>query len=118
MGGGPIFRSGPSFTRVWYLISFQICASLFHCIFIFYLTLYIIIGDAELSSIAAGLAVGKRASISADSALGRSSTSIITGTTAGVTQFSEVSQLRSLTATGLGCSNVPYSIPRIWWTGN
>ena len=43
---------------------------------------------------AAGLAVGKpgdTASISADSALGRSS--VITGTTAGVTQFSEVSQI-------------------------
>jgi hypothetical protein len=52
------------------------------------------IGDAELSSVAAGLAVGKpgdTASISADSALGRSS--VITGTTAGVTQFSEVSQI-------------------------
>ena len=52
------------------------------------------IGDSELSSMAAGLAVGKPgdpASISADSALGRSS--VITGTTAGVTQFSEVSQI-------------------------
>ena len=41
-----------------------------------------------------GLAVGKPGdtfSISADSALGRSS--VITGTTAGVTQFSEVSQI-------------------------
>ena len=54
----------------------------------------ITIGDAELSSMVAGLAVGKpgdTASISADSALGRSS--VITGTTAGVTQFSEVSQV-------------------------
>ena len=53
------------------------------------------IGDAESSSaMAAGLAVGKpgdTASIGADSALGRSS--VITGTTAGVTQFSEVSQI-------------------------
>ena len=52
------------------------------------------IGDGELSSMAAGLAVGKPGntfSISADSALGRSS--VITGTTAGVTQFSEVSQI-------------------------
>ena len=50
--------------------------------------------DAELSSVAAGLAVGKHGdtfSISADSALGRSS--VITDTTAGVTQFSEVSQI-------------------------
>ena len=54
----------------------------------------ITIGDAELSSMAAGLAVGKPGdtfSVSADSALGRSS--VITGTTAGVTQFSEVSQI-------------------------
>ena len=52
------------------------------------------IGDVELSSMAAGLAVGKprdTVSISADSALGRSS--VITGTTAGVTQFSEVSKI-------------------------
>jgi hypothetical protein len=55
---------------------------------------YNFLGDAELSSMAAGLAVGKpgdTASISADSALGRSS--VITGTTAGVTHFSEVSQI-------------------------
>ena len=54
----------------------------------------VIIGDVELSSMVAGLAVGKpgdTTSISADSALGRSS--VITGTTAGVTQFSEVSQI-------------------------
>ena len=52
------------------------------------------VGDAELSSMAAGLAVGKPGdtfSVSADSALGRSS--VITGTTAGVTQFSEVSKI-------------------------
>ena len=50
--------------------------------------------DGELSSMAAGLAEGKPGdtfSISADSALGRSS--VITGTTAGVTRFSEVSQI-------------------------
>ena len=49
------------------------------------------IGDAELASIAAGLAVGepKDAPSIADSAIGRSS--IVSGTTAGVTQFSEVS---------------------------
>ena len=54
---------------------------------------YITKGDAELSSMAAGLAVGKPGdafSISADSALG---SSVITGTIAGVTQFSEVSQI-------------------------
>ena len=65
-------------------------------------------GDAE-SAVAVqgaryGLAVGKpgdTASISADSALGRSS--IITGTTAGVTQFSEVSRggSRNFTIVGL-----------------
>ena len=52
------------------------------------------VGAGVLSSIAAGLAVGKPGdtfSISADSALGKSS--VITGTTAGVTQFSEVSQI-------------------------
>ena len=54
------------------------------------------IGDDELSSMAAGLAVGKPGdtliSISTDSALG--SSSVITGTTTtGVTQFSEVSQI-------------------------
>ena len=48
------------------------------------------VGDTELSSMAAGLAVDKPGD-TADSALGRSS--IITGTTAGVTQFSEVSQI-------------------------
>ena len=57
--------------------------------------MYMTIGDAELSSMAAGLAMavgkpGDTFSI-ADSALGRSS--VITGTTAGVTQFSEVSQI-------------------------
>ena len=60
------------------------------------------IGDAELLSMAAGLAVGKpgdTASISADSALGRSS--VITGTTAGVTQFSEVSQITDCYWSGL-----------------
>ena len=59
-----------------------------------FMILCVTIGDAELSSMAAGLAMGKpgdTASISADSALGRSS--VITGTTAGVTQFSEVSQI-------------------------
>ena len=51
-----------------------------------------LIGDAELSSMAAGLAVGKPGdTFGTDSALGRSS--VITGTTAGVTQFSEVSQI-------------------------
>ena len=52
------------------------------------------VGDCGLSSMAAGLTVGKPGdtfSISADSALGRSS--VITGTTAGVTQFSEVSEI-------------------------
>ena len=55
--------------------------------------MYLTIGDAELSSMAAGLAVGKPGDTFsiADSALGRSS--VITGTTAGVTQFSEVSQI-------------------------
>ena len=54
-------------------------------------------GDAEsvaVQSAGYGLAVGKPGdtfSISADSALGRSS--VITGTTARVTQFSEVSQI-------------------------
>ena len=51
-------------------------------------------GDAELASIAAGLTVEKAGqdtlSIS-DSALGESS--VISGTTAGVTQFSEVSKI-------------------------
>ena len=64
--------------------------------------LYVTIGDAELSSMAAGLAVGKpgdTASISADSALGGSS--VITGTTAGVTQFSEVSQITDCYWSGL-----------------
>ena len=52
------------------------------------------IGDAELASMAAGLAVGepKDAPSVADSAIGRSS--VVSGTTAGVTQFSEV---RSMT---------------------
>ena len=60
------------------------------------------IGDAELSSMAAGLAVGKpgdTASISADSALRRSSVS--TGSTARVTQFSEVSQITDCYWSGL-----------------
>jgi hypothetical protein len=52
------------------------------------------IGDGDIDLVA-GLAVGKRGDTSsitaADSALGRSS--VITGTTAGVTQFSEVSQI-------------------------
>ena len=54
-------------------------------------------GDAESTTVHAAeyqLGVGKPGdtfSVSADSALGRSS--IITGTTAGVTQFSEVSQI-------------------------
>jgi hypothetical protein len=50
--------------------------------------------DAELSSMVSRLAVGKpgdTASTSADLALERSS--VITSTTAGVTQFSEVSQI-------------------------
>ena len=53
---------------------------------------YISPGDAESASMATGLAVGKPGNTFsiADSALGRSS--IVTGTTAGVTQFSEVSQ--------------------------
>ena len=63
-------------------------------------------GDAE-SAVAVqgaryGLAVGKpgdTASISADSALGRSS--VITGTTARVTQFSEVSQITDCYWSGL-----------------
>ena len=52
---------------------------------------YIPPGDAESASMAAGLAVGKPGNTLsiADSALERSS--IVTGTTAGVTQFSEVS---------------------------
>ena len=64
--------------------------------------LCVTVGDAELSSMAPGLAVGKpgdTVSISADSALGRSS--IITGTTAGVTQFSEVSQITDCYWSGL-----------------
>ena len=67
-----------------------------------FITLTVTIGDAELSSMVAGLAVGKpgdTASISADSALGRSS--VITGTTAGVTQFSEVSQITDCYWSGL-----------------
>ena len=51
-------------------------------------------GDAELASIAAGLTVEKagRDTLSiSDSALGESS--VISGTTAGVTQFSEVSKI-------------------------
>ena len=67
-----------------------------------FMILCVTIGDAELSSMAAGLAVGKpgdTASISADSALGRSS--VITGTTAGVTQFSEVSQITDCYWSGL-----------------
>ena len=58
-----------------------------------HLVFYITTGDAELSSMAAGQAVGKLGDTFsiADSALGRSS--VITGTTAGVTQFSEVSQI-------------------------
>ena len=66
------------------------------------LIFHITIGDAELSFMAAGLAVGKSgdtASISADSAQGRSS--VITGTTAGVTQFSEVSQITDSYWSGL-----------------
>ena len=62
----------------------------------------VVIGDTELSSMVAGLAVGKpgdTASISADSALGRSS--VITGTTAGVTQSSEVSQITDCYWSGL-----------------
>ena len=56
-------------------------------------------------------AVGKRpGSISADSAVGTLRSSVITGTTAGVTQFSEVSQITAARV----CSNVPYSILRIW----
>ena len=50
-------------------------------------------GDAELSSLVAGLAVGKpldSLSLMTDSALGRS-TLAASVTTAGVTQFSEVS---------------------------
>ena len=70
-----------------------------------------LVGDAELSSMAAGLAVGKPESVSADSALGRSS--VITGTTAGVTQLSEVSQITDCYWSSLVCSNVPYSIPRM-----
>ena len=53
------------------------------------LILYATIGDAELSSMVARLAVGTpgdTASISADSVLERSS--VITGTTAGMTQVS------------------------------
>ena len=64
--------------------------------------LTVTIDDAELSSMAVGLAVGKpgdTASISADSALGRSS--VITGTTAGVTQLSEVSQITDCYWSGL-----------------
>ena len=63
-------------------------------------------GDAESAVVVQGarygLAVGKpgdTASISADSALGRSS--VITGTTAGVTQFSEVSQVTDCYWSGL-----------------
>ena len=52
---------------------------------------HITVVDAELSSMAAVGKPGDTFSISADSALGRSS--VITGTTAGVTQFSEVSQI-------------------------
>lgn len=53
----------------------------------------IVSGDVELASMAAGLVVekaGDTLSVS-DSALGESS--VISGTTAGVTQFSEVSQI-------------------------
>ena len=53
----------------------------------------LVLGDAELAFMVAGLAVekvGDTLSIS-DSALGESS--VISGTTAGVTQFSEVSQV-------------------------
>ena len=67
---------------------------------------YIIIGDAKkLSLMVAGLAVGKPASIrSADSAVGKSSgyqSSVITGSTPGVTEFSEVSQITDCYWSGL-----------------
>ena len=63
---------------------------------------YATTGNTELLSMAAGLAVGKpgdTASISADSALGRSS--VVTGTTAGMTQLSEVSQITDCYWSGL-----------------
>ena len=68
------------------------------------LCLTIHVGDTftDLSAITAGLTMGKpgdTASIGADSALGRSS--VITGTTARVTQFSEVSQITDCHWSGL-----------------
>ena len=52
----------------------------------------ILVDDAELASMVAGLTVGPEdASSFVDSAISIGRSSIITGTTAGVTQFSEVS---------------------------
>ena len=59
---------------------------------------YITVDFAELSSMAAELAVGKLGDTfsSTDSALGKSS--VITSTTAGATQFSEVSYIIDINA--------------------